>query len=65
MRDPNRINRMVEKLRAAWLSHPDMRLTQLVESAASLGEEGDKVGRTVFYIEDDASERGLDILNGL
>ena len=30
MRDPNRIDRVVELLREAWLLDPDFRLTQLV-----------------------------------
>lgn len=65
MRNPERINRIVEKLRAAWLTHPDLRLTQLVESAAMSGQENDRVGTSVFYTEDDVTERGLDVINGL
>lgn len=63
MRDPARINRIVEKLRAFWLAHPDFRLTQLIDSAAHTGS--DKSVSDVYFVEDDATERGLDKLNGL
>lgn len=30
MRDPKRINPIIERLRAIWLSSPDLRLSQLI-----------------------------------
>lgn len=51
MRDPNRINRVVELLRAAWLAEPDLRLGQLLSHIAGTGD--------VFYIEDGVIERRL------
>jgi uncharacterized protein YihD (DUF1040 family) len=57
MRDPNRINRILEKLRAAWLSSPDLRLGQLVMNAIAMTE--DRPVNDIFYIEDDQTEKGL------
>ena len=37
MRDPNRIPQMLQLLGQAWMANPDMRLTQLVGNAASIG----------------------------
>ncbi len=46
MRDPNRINKVIEYLRALWQSNPDMRLMQLLCNAV-----GD--GPFIYYLEDD------------
>lgn len=37
MRDTNRIPEVLQALGAAWMANPDMRLTQLISSAASRG----------------------------
>lgn len=37
MRDPDRIDEVLAELGAVWRADPDMRLTQLVFNAASLG----------------------------
>jgi uncharacterized protein YihD (DUF1040 family) len=60
MRDPSRINRILEKLRAAWLSSPDLRLGQLVMGAIAMAE--DRPVNDIFYIEDDQTEKGLDTM---
>lgn len=67
MRDPARINRIVEKLLAFWLEYPDFRLTQLVASAAALGSlnEDSQENFDPYHVEDDIVEVGLDKLNGL
>lgn len=52
MRDPARIDRILEKLRAYWKKYPDMRLGQIVENATPEGED-------VFNVEDDVVERLL------
>ena len=57
MRDPQRINRMVEKLRALWLSDPDARLAQIVHNCAFAGGW---TNMDIFYCEDDAMERGME-----
>ena len=59
MRDPARIERILNKLDSLWLSQfPDWRLGQLVENLAALMEPQ----RTVFYAEDDAWEAIIDEL---
>jgi len=60
VRDPARINRILEKLRAAWLSSPDLRLSQLVMSAIAMTE--DRPVNDIFYIEDEQTENGLDTM---
>ena len=60
MRDPARIDRMIEKLRTAWHSSPDLRLGQLLSVVMYQGYGN--VGFTVFTLEDDVTERGLDEL---
>ena len=53
MRDPARIDRMLEKLRVLWTAHPDQRLGQLV---VNLGPPN----QPTFYVEDDAMENRMD-----
>lgn len=60
MRDPNRINRIIEKLRTTWIHSPDQRLGQLVMNAIALAK--DKSVNDIFYIEDEDTERGLDLM---
>ncbi len=60
MRDPKRIDRIVEKIRRAWKNSPDLRLSQLIVNAACFGSN-DRID-DIFYIEDDVSEHGLDLM---
>jgi len=60
MRDRNRIYRIVDKLRATWIRSPDLRLGQLVMNAIAFAKN-DGVN-DIFYVEDDETERGLDIM---
>jgi hypothetical protein len=56
MRDPARIQRILNKLAAAWQHSPDMRLGELVTCVADpLIDMGD-----VFNVKDDAFEHELD-----
>ncbi len=58
VRDPERIDRVIELLRETWKLVPDWRLTQLVVNAADT-----KVEATVlFHLEDDSFERKLQFL---
>ena len=57
MRDPARIARVVEKLRALWLCNPDMRLGQLAEN---LGLSYALRSPNLFNLEDDEMERRID-----
>ena len=54
MRDPNRIPKMTEKLRALWMAYPDLRLGQLVNNLAPAGRND------AYYVEDDALEEEID-----
>ena len=55
MRDPKRIERVLAELRSAWYCYPDMRLGQLIESAAATAPKAHEA----FYLEDDALVAGL------
>lgn len=56
MRDPARIDAMLERLRQVWQAHPDLRLGQLVQNAARI--KASEL-QDVFYIEDEALFEGL------
>lgn len=60
MRDRDRINRIVEKLKTAWIHNPDLRLGQLLMNAVMYAE-GDR-DYDLFVVEDDKTERGLDLM---
>lgn len=55
MRDPARIDRMIELLRQAWHLRPEMRLGQLLDSLLADYE-------AFFYVEDEVTERKLTVL---
>ncbi len=55
MRDPDRIERIVELLRKTWLKQPDSRLTQLVINASGTHHDCGPV----FCMEDDEFEKRL------
>ncbi len=57
MRDPARIDRVIEKLRALWYATPDQRLGQIIMNLLGPGHHA---GSTLFYIEDDDWERLID-----
>jgi hypothetical protein len=63
MREPNRIDRMIELLRQAWLRNPDMRLTQLVINVSDTPYDCDKPHECglglVYYISDELMEKKL------
>lgn len=49
MRDPKRIEPMLELIRRIWVNSPDLRLTQLIVAAARTGVPCPEL----FYLEDD------------
>ena len=57
MRDPARIARVLEKLRALWLTYPDMRLGQLLLNLAK--DEEDELS-ALWHREDEAWEERVD-----
>lgn len=65
MRDPNRINRIINLLRAYWLSHPDLRLGQILGNATpristpNLSGQVSSSPGDPYYFEDDKFEAWL------
>jgi hypothetical protein len=55
MRDITRITRIITKLEAIWSIFPDWRLGQVLFVLVNLGNAD------IFYLEDDALEKGLDL----
>ncbi len=58
MRDPARIDRIVNKLRRLWHANPDLRLGQLVHIATTKNN----ATSSSFHVEDDVTERLIDAL---
>ncbi len=54
MRDPKRIDRMIETLRKVWKRNPNWRLGQLIVNAMGVDR--------IFYVEDSALENELEVL---
>ena len=55
-RDPERIDEVIDNLRALWKSHPNQRLGQLLENYVFYnGKRGDSTSCSLFYQEDDAT----------
>ena len=52
MRDPKRINRIIERIRGIWITQPDIRLTQLIMNALNMNSDP-------YYVEDDKLEKAL------
>ena len=62
MRDPARINRVIELLRSYWHQYPDMRLGQLVHYLAEKDEERQdikSISSDGYYMEDEELEQTL------
>jgi hypothetical protein len=56
MRDPERIDEMLDLIREVWQSNPDLRLGQLIVNAARMREPAIE---NIFYIEDGSLAKGL------
>ena len=56
MRDPARIDEMLEILREVWLQEPDLRLGQLIFNAARMREPG---LQDIYSVEDSTLRIGL------
>jgi len=52
MRDPKRINRIIELIRGIWHTQPDIRLTQLIINALAINQDP-------YHVEDDILEEKL------
>lgn len=53
MRDPERIDEILEEIKAIWKRHPDMRLGQLLVNLL------DPSPNRLFYVEDDILAKQL------
>jgi hypothetical protein len=58
MRDPDRIERILEKIGRIWDTCPDLRLGQLLVGAVGNPSKG----FDIFYEEDDRLEKELDLI---
>jgi uncharacterized protein YihD (DUF1040 family) len=52
VRDPKRINRILERIREIWVENPDLRLTQLIMNALNMNQDP-------YYVEDEHLENCL------
>jgi len=52
MRDPNRIEPIIQLIKEIWYSQSDLRLTQLIMNALKMNSDP-------YYIEDDKLEEAL------
>lgn len=59
MRNPNRINPIIEQLRALWLANPDLRFGQLVSLVET---KVNASGQDFFNAEDDKTKEVLENL---
>jgi len=63
MRDPNRIDGMVDKLATLWERCPDLRLGQLIMIIVAQAERFKSIPNPdIFNIEDDEMEKLMDIV---
>ena len=63
MRDPKRIDIIIEEVAKFWKAHPDLRFIQMVNAIKFSKEYTDKrVPDDLFFLEDDAF---LDIIKGV
>ena len=53
MRDPNRIEPMLQLIRDIWYKAPDLRLTQLIMNALNMNLDP-------YYVEDDELKKALE-----
>lgn len=63
MRDPAKIDAILNKLKTVWVQDPDLRFGQLVYNLFWQMQGARKEGVTgidMFYVEDDSFERRLD-----
>jgi len=58
MRDPDRIEPTLDKIREFWKKHPDLRLAQIIVNAVGANRPTTQCP-TVFYMEDDYLMEGL------
>ena len=52
MRDPKRIERILARVREIWITHPDLRLTQLMMNILNMSSDP-------YHVEDEYLEKKL------
>lgn len=63
MRDPTRIDRILNKIREVWIQQPDTRLFQLLlNTGIAARTDGSNYDWSIYYIEDDKLE---DVISNL
>ena len=62
MRNPERIDKILEKIREVWHRNPDLRLGQLVSVVTTLDHVWPE-GSDIFFIEDDVFLKKLGKFN--
>ena len=58
MREPERIERILDKVTTVWRNNPNLRLCQLLSDVAVA--TGEMIDRDPFYVEDNSLEIQLD-----
>ncbi len=65
MRDVNRIDDILKRLKLIWEAHPDLRLGQIILNAARRNAVAPETGaRDVFYIEDEELIKEIELILG-
>ena len=61
MRDVERIDRILNQIKAYWKTYPDMRLAQIISNinAKARVRQELPIDHDVFYLEDDQLEQSL------
>jgi len=52
MRDPNRIEPIIQLIKEIWYTYPDLRLTQLIMNALKMNQDP-------YYVEDEKLHKAL------
>jgi hypothetical protein len=60
MRDPKRIDRILNKIRDEWHKYPDQRLWQILMNANGHLYNPDMTMKDPYYVEDEELEKYLD-----
>jgi hypothetical protein len=61
MRDPERIERILEKLKTVWVNQPDTRLLQLLINILTREHQRPDISKsTLYFLEDGELELALD-----
>jgi hypothetical protein len=60
MRNPDRIDRIIKKIKIAWELNADSRFFQLIMNVEIIGRDNQEKNIPSFYLEDDDFEQRLD-----